>query len=207
MNNRVLPIAFLSALFSASVVISNLLGASLVLVYGFTLSCGVFVIPLIFISIDMINEIYGEEVTKKIIYIGFFIQILTLVFTSIGGAFPPSPRRDLYEEYHKMFGLLPRMSLASIVAYFVSTYVDVRVFTILTKSFNHTPLWLKSHLSTIVSQIFDVAIFYFIFLGGEMPFGDLLKVGTTLYVVKVALILLNSPFLLIIQKLLIKRRR
>ncbi len=205
MNNKILPIAFLSALFSASVVISNLLGASLVLVYGYTISCGVFIIPLIFISLDMINEIYGEEITKNIIYIGFFIQIVTLIFTSIGGAFPPSPRRDLYEEYHKMFSLLPRMSLASILAYFVSTFINVRTFTIMTKNFTNIPLWVRSHVSTIFSQVFDVAIFYIIFLGGEMPFGDLLRVGMTLYVVKIVLILFNSPLLLIIQKLLIKR--
>lgn len=191
-NNQ--KLILLSALFTSSLVCANLLGSMLVVIFGVTVSVGIFVFPITFIVIDIITEVYGKKTAVETVKVGLVIQIYVLGFVYFAGLFTPSPIRDLSEAYKQMFSLTPRMVLASIVAYGFSQFLDVSVFAKLKDKFSGRFLLLRTNLTSWFIQFIDTAIFMSIFLGGVLPFEVLWKSFLTAYITKMIVATCDSPF-------------
>lgn len=195
-------IILLSGIFVASLVAANLLGSKLIVLYGITLSVGVFIIPVTFLMTDLLGELYGKDVAGETVKIGLWLLVYTLFFVWLGGLFPASPRRDLTEAYQQMFSLAPRMILASIIAYLASQFLDVKVFHYLKTKTNDKHLWLRNNVSTMLSQAVDTFVFFVIFLVGVLPAIEIVKAGIAVYLFKVIIAALDTPFIYIGKRLL-----
>jgi queuosine precursor transporter len=195
----------LTAIFMAALVTSTLIGSKLVQFGSVTLSAGVLVFPFTFLSLDIAADCYGKAEARTIIKVGICIQIFVLFFVWLGGALPASPLRDLGDAYAKMFSLTTRMVTASIVAYVVSQTLDVAVFLRLKAKTKGRFLWLRTNAATLTSQLIDTAIFSAIFLAGVIPIDELVKTATVVYLAKIILGFLNTPFVYIGRHLIGKQ--
>lgn len=183
----------LTALFIASLITSTLLGSKLLLIHGITVSAGLFIFPFTFVTSEIVTEVHGPKSARFLVTTGIFVQLYVLFFVWLGGVFPASPVRDLTVPYQQLFSLAPRMVIASIVAYFVSQFLDIEVFQRLKLATRGKFLWLRANLASYVSQALDTALFTFIFLGGVVPWRDLVLTGLTSYFVKIAVGTLDTP--------------
>jgi uncharacterized integral membrane protein (TIGR00697 family) len=175
-------------------VCSNLLGSKLVDIFGITVSVGIFVFPFTFIASDVLTEVFGKKSAQDAVIVGIAIQIYVLFFVFLGGLLPASPQRDLGHAYETMFGLAPRMVIASIIAYSVSQFLDVKVFAYLKKRWSGRFLILRTNLSTWLVQVLDTFIFLAIFLGGVLGFSAWWKAFLFSYVSKMIVATFDSPF-------------
>jgi uncharacterized PurR-regulated membrane protein YhhQ (DUF165 family) len=56
--------------------------------FGTHISFAVFTLPFIFITIDVIGKVYGRDLAKKFVVLGFFSLILWSVFSLFAGSLP-----------------------------------------------------------------------------------------------------------------------
>jgi uncharacterized integral membrane protein (TIGR00697 family) len=183
----------LTGIFSASLIAANLLGSRLVMIGPISVSMGIFVFPFTFLTADIVTELYGKETAMRVVRTGILLQVYVVLFVLLGFAFPTSPHRDTGAAYRAMFGLTPRMVLASIVAYSISQWADVRIFSSLRKKTGNW-LILRANLAAWSSQFLDTLIFSSIFLGGVLPFHDWVRSMLFAYVTKITVATFDSPF-------------
>lgn len=146
---------YISALFA-----SNLLGMkTMPFFFGTHLSLAVFFMPIVFITTDIIGQVYGREMSKQFVYAGF----LALVFFTLGNflsnvlPWSDASYSRIWGAYDTIFSLSLRVSIASLLAYFFSEYIDVVVFFAtkkLTRNF-----FVASTCSNIISQAIDTTVF------------------------------------------------
>lgn len=150
----------LAALFITALIVCNLIANKFVQVdlgfYIFTLSAGVLPYPITFLITDILSEIYGRKKTNFVVFAGFAALFFTMFIIWLGGQFeaiPGSPVSDTV--FDATFGNSRRVIIASMAAYLVAQYVDIRLFHFWKKFTNGKYLWLRNNASTIVSQLVD----------------------------------------------------
>lgn len=151
-----------------------------------------------FLATDILAENHGKKEARKAVAIGFFSLIFTalimnyiLMYTSIEDAFSVA----MFENIKNIFKMLPRLALASLVAFFVSQNHDVWAFEFWKKKFPGTKnLWIRNNASTIISQSLDTAIFTLIAFWGQMPVNVLWQIFVTTVILKTVISLIDTPF-------------
>lgn len=186
----------LTGLFVVSLAAANILsGAKLISVFGVTIDAGIICYPLTFLFTDTISEVWGRQTARAIVWAGFCANILMVLLIWIGGILPPSPGWENQELYQKILGSVPRIVLASLVAYLISQHHDVFAFHFWRSKTRGRWLWMRNCLSTIVSQGLDTIVFGFIAFYGVIPLGILLgELILAQYIIKVSIALMDTPF-------------
>ena len=165
-TDRALPmttkVMVLIGVFVTALVTANLLGTKITTLFGVSVSVGIFAYPLTFLVTDILEEVYGRRVAQRLIPVGIVTLLLMLALVLISTALPAAERYASNEAYRTIFGQSTRMSLASLVAFFLAQMHDVWAFAFLKAKTHGRALWLRNTLSTSVSQLIDTVLFMFI---------------------------------------------
>jgi uncharacterized integral membrane protein (TIGR00697 family) len=105
----------------------------------------------------------------------------------------------LQEDYENIFGPVWRLLFGSMAAYLLAQMIDVRLFHFWKRLTRGKHLWLRNNGSTILSQLVDSLTVNFIFLYKNPAvftgdFWDVLSLALSVYVLKVLIALLDTPF-------------
>ncbi len=156
---------FLIALYMLCILTSELMGAKtfhIITLGSYTLnsSVSIFLFPLIFTINDIISEVYGKERTKSIIRAGLIMIVFLVLYSVLATLLPASNRFAGTEAaYDTIFGVSIRFSIASLIAFISSEFLDVYVFHKMREKFGSTKLWLRTNVSNFVSQFVDTIVF------------------------------------------------
>lgn len=155
----------LIAVYIFCIVVSQIMGAKtfpLINIFGFQINqtVSIFVFPLIFIFNDIVNEVYGPERARSIIRSSLLVILFIFIYSIIATALPPSSRFAASENaYDEIFGLSARFSLASLIAFISSDFLDVYIFAKMRKALGKKGLWLRVNVSNFLSQFIDTVVF------------------------------------------------
>lgn len=155
----------LVAVYIFCIAVSEVMGAKtfpLGSIFGWNInqSVSIFVFPLIFIINDIVNEVYGPERTRSIIRASLFVILLIFLYSLLVTALPPSSRFASSESaYDRIFSLSARFSLASLIAFISSDFLDVYIFSRLRKKLGNKNLWLRVNVSNFLAQFVDTIAF------------------------------------------------
>ena len=198
-NKKDIIYAGLMALFCVLTVMTNTVGVKLFTFGTVVLPVSVFWFPATFLITDIVSEIYGEKRAYFLVIMGFSMNVLLLIGALIGMALPAAEVYPLENEYHLIFSPTWRLLLASMSAYLLAQSIDVRLFHFWKKICNGKHLWLRNNGSTIISQFIDTATVNVIFFyhnpsvfTGDLT--DLISIILNVYLVKVVIALLDTPF-------------
>lgn len=187
---------FFSGLYCAAVVTANILATKLfALPFGLAAPGGVFAFAVTFLLGDVVNEIWGPQRASQLVWFGFIAALLSLAISELVRVLPPAPAWPHQEAYEAVLGSVPRIVLASIVAYLVSQLHDVWAFDWWRRLTAGRHLWLRNNASTIVSQLLDSAVFIGVAFAGVLPPATLASVALAQYLVKFVLALADTPFI------------
>jgi len=124
--------------------------------YMFEQSVGLLPYPVTFLVTDIISEIYGREKANKVVTAGLISSVFMLLIVTIADFVPMAPWSPVNSDvFSKVFGLSAAAVGASMFAYLVAQYIDIRVFHFWKKLTNGKHLWLRNNASTIFSQFID----------------------------------------------------
>lgn len=153
---------------------------------------GVLVFSITYLLTDIVNEKFGRKETQKMILIAFVSQIAMVFFFWLGVKFPPAPFWTIQGTWEQIFNLVPRITLASWIAFLITENFDAYVYSWFKKLTKGKYLWTRNAFSSIPALLLDSLIFIPIAFFGAMPILPLI-IGQT--AVKWLVGLINIPFM------------
>jgi len=214
--------AVLSNTFTTCLVLSDIVGVKLfqfnlpIQVFGIrsiTTTCGMLTFPLTFFINDIINEYFGVQRTKTVVYLGFAMSTLSFIVISVSQALPilDDPVNVTEFCFDSIFSAARSMYFASIVAYIVGQLLDIWIFQRLrTWRVTKKYFYLRVIISNIVSQFVDsILVTYFAFYVGKLitnqtpaSLSTIAVIACSGYVIKLFLSLLFMPLLYLVKRFL-----
>ncbi|MBJ2176005.1 queuosine precursor transporter [Aureibaculum sp. A20] len=192
----------LAALFITSLVVSNLIFLKFFQwspfgLFNFEISVGILPYPLTFLITDLISEIYGRKKANQVVTVGVFAAFFSMLIVLIANYVPAietSPVND--RTFTSVFGLSPVGVLASMLAYLLAQFIDIRIFHFWKALTNGKHLWLRNNFSTFASQFIDtLTVVTLICAFGAMPWGKFNILLLSGFLFKIVVALFDTPFL------------
>lgn len=152
----------------------------------------------LYMTSDLLNEKYGRLEARKAVWFGFFTLIMTTVLMQMVLLFDPQEGDLAQESLSTIFGLMPRLALGSLAAYFISQFLDVRLYAWIRKYYGSSrQLWIRSNGSTMVSSFVDTLVFCTIAFAGLYDWNVWVEILLTTYLAKFLLTAAGTPILYI----------
>ena len=159
----------LAGLFITSLVVSNLIFQKFfywypldVKVLGnslFELSVGILPYPITFLITDLISEIYGKKRANQVVIAGIFASFFSMGILLIANEVPAIENSPIDDEtFNQVFALSPIAALASMIAYLLAQFVDIRIYHFWKNLTQGKMLWLRNNFSTFSSQLIDTLL-------------------------------------------------
>lgn len=176
---------FFAALFTVCLIAANLFAVKPFSVGPVSFTGAIFLFPVSYIINDVVAEVWGLRRAKTLIFTAF---ALDLFFVLVAFLIDLAPGADWWDEttaagFHSVFGLAPRVAIASFLAFLVGSFVNATVVSrmkIRQKGRNFT---VRAVVSTLLGEFSDSMIFFPIALAGavipwnQMPVFVLWQVG------------------------------
>jgi queuosine precursor transporter len=183
----------IAGLFVAVLLISNITAAKLVEFFGFPFDGGTLLFPLSYIFGDILTEVYGYSRSRRIIWLGFFCNALAVLTFTVVTALPPAHVWPNQEAFAAVLGVVPRIVLASFIAYLVGEFSNSFVLAKLKIATSGRFLWMRTIGSTLIGEGADTLIFCCIAFAGTIPAHDLMLMIIFNYVFKCGTEIVFTP--------------
>lgn len=197
-NYKLYPI--ITGLFVATLLISNTIDSKIFMLGSLALPAAIIIFPLAYLFGDILTEVYGYAASRKVIWIGFASLIFMVVAYMVAGLLPSATFWPHQDAYDLILGKVPRIALASMVAYFVGEFCNSFILAKMKVQTNGKGMASRFVASTIVGEGVDTVIFVLIAFTGVFPNGELLQVILSAWAVKVAWEIIALPITLRVVK-------
>ena len=117
----------LAIVFVTCLLMSNILAAKLLKIGAYSITAGVLVFPISYIVNDIFSEIYGFEKTKKVIYVGFIMNVFMVLIFTLAIILPAPVWFENSNAFALILGTTPRTCLASLIAYLFGSLMNAKV--------------------------------------------------------------------------------
>lgn len=168
---------FVFAVFYGGMVcIAGVLGNKQVALGPLAVEAGIFAFLLLVITASATAELHGKAIANRLVLFGFIPLIASMILTYAVLALPASDEMapDRLTAFETMMSATPRIWLAGIVAYGVSQFLNVTIFSWLKAREGRGLLWLRGAIAGVLSQIVDTVIFITVAFYGVFPIASLL---------------------------------
>jgi len=165
---------------------ANIVAVKLVDVAGMILPAGIVIFPISYIVGDVLTEVYGYRRARRVIWLGFFCNLVAVVGIVIGQALPAAGFWDGQAAYERILGYTPRLLMASFIAFLIGEFANSYVLSRMKVATQGRWLWTRTIASTVVGQGLDSVIFIFFAFWGTSPETALLSAMVTQWLFKVA---------------------
>lgn len=162
-----------SMLFCVCLITANVLETKQMAFGPISITGGLIVFPVSYIINDCVCEVWGYRKTRMLIWLGFSMNFLFVIFAALCDAIPGAPYWDNEAGFHAIFGLAPRVAAASFVAFIVGSFANAYVMSRMKVSSQGKNFSLRAIMSTILGETADSLIFFPLALGGVVPNSEL----------------------------------
>ena len=164
----------LGILFNVCLIAANLLETKVIQVGTLTVTAGLLVFPVSYIINDCISEVWGFRKARLIIWSGFAMNFFVVALGLIAVALPAAPFWEGEAHFNFVFGMAPRIVVASMLAFLVGSFLNAYVMSRMKlasggRNFSARAIW-----STVVGETADSLIFFPIAFGGLIAWRELL---------------------------------
>ena len=152
-------LVIITAVFITCLITANVIAVKIISLGPFILPAAIFVFPLSYIFGDVLTEVYGYRVARRVIWLGFICNLIFVIFAWVGQKLPPAPFWEQQEAYESILGYTPRLLVASFCGYLAGEFANSFVLAKMKILTQGRWLWSRTIGSTIVGQGLDTAIF------------------------------------------------
>ena len=192
---------FAMAAFVTILLLSNVLGAGkravvdLPLIGPWPFGAGILFFPISYVLGDVLTEVYGYAHARRCIWAGFGALLFMALMSWVVVALPPDRGWNGQAAYEQIFGQVPRIIGASIVAFWAGEFANSVVLAKMKVWTEGKHLWTRTIGSTIVGEGIDSMLFYpLAFLGAEgWSHADVVKILFTQWALKVGWEVVLTP--------------
>mgnify|MGYP005809332673 FL=1 len=177
MKNTTVSLSFmlLGIVFCACLIASNLLETKIIQLGPVTITAGFLVFPVSYIINDCIAEVWGFRKARLIIWLGFLTNFSMLALFQLAVALPSAPFWEGEAAFRFVFGLAPRIAVASLLAFLLGSFLNAYVMSRMKISSRGKHFSARAVVSTLAGESADSMIFFPLAFGGLVPVEELLK--------------------------------
>ncbi len=187
---------------ATAIILANLQGPKLTIIFGFETSLGVIFYSSIFFATDVLSENYGKKEAAKAVWMGFSVSVIVLVMMSLAMLYQPSTRPesvDFSADVHNAFATLLkfefRFIMGSMLAYLISQRFDVWAFHKIRSMTGERWLWMRNNGSTMLSQMIDTVLYSLVVWWGTVSLEKALALGAVKYGFKIVIAAIDTIFI------------
>ena len=162
-----------ASIFITCLITSNIIAVKLVSIFGLLLPAAILVFPISYIFGDVLTEVYGYRQARRVIWLGFFCNLITVVAIWLGQILPAASFWDGQAAYERILGYTPRLLGASFLAYLVGEFAHSYVLARMKIATKGRWLWTRTIGSTLVGQGLDSIAFMTLAFAGTIPLSGL----------------------------------
>jgi queuosine precursor transporter len=191
---------FAGVLFTSCLLISNLISSKIIAVWHWYVPAGVMIFPISYIINDVVAEVWGYRKARLIIWTGFLMNLIAVLFYSLSVSWPAAPFWQNQEAFANVLSSTPRIAVASLLAYLVGSFINAYIMSrvkILTKGRSFS---FRAILSTLFGEGADSTIFITIAFAGIIPFNELSTMILTQAVIKTLFEVVLLPLTIYVVK-------
>ncbi|WP_405305869.1 queuosine precursor transporter [Methanobrevibacter sp.] len=160
--------AIISGVFTACLIVSNIIAGKTFSFFSFVLPCGVIIFPVIYIINDLLAEVYGYEKARRVIFLGFFMNLVAVICFTITIWLPAPEFFSDSEAFSVVLGSTWRLLAAGFIAYIVGSLVNAKVMVYL-KKVDEKKLFVRCIVSTFFGEGIDALLYITIAFFATMP--------------------------------------
>lgn len=197
-----LPFVVLAMMFSVFLILANLMEVKVVKIGILTATAGLSVFPISYIINDCIVEVYGFAKARFVIWMGFLLNMIFVVFLQVCIALPSDPSWTAQAAVEQVFGNTPRILLGSFVAFIVGSMVNAQVMSRMKVRDGGKRFSLRAIMSTVFGESADSLIFFPIAFAGMLPLATIVTLVWTQVMLKTLYEIIALPVTIRVVKLL-----
>lgn len=172
-------------MFCVCLITANLLETKVLdFVGGLSVTAGLIVFPISYIINDCICEVWGFRKTRLVIWCGFACNFFVVAMGMLATLLPAAPFWEGEEHFNFVFGMAPRIVMASLLAFITGSFLNAYVMSRMKIADRGKRFPLRAIASTVVGETGDSIVFFPIAFGGLIAWPQLLQMMMVQVVLK-----------------------
>ena len=199
----------ITGMFVTVLLLSNLLSSAKIIdlnasfgPFQLIFDAGTLVFPISYIFGDILTEVYGYRVARRVIWMGFVASALMAFFVWLAGTLPGEAQWQSYagqDAYDAILGGISGLVVASLAAYLAGEFANSYVMARMKVATDGRLLWVRTITSTLVGQALDTVVFIAIAtLFGVFTIDQMAGLILTNYLLKVGVEVVFTPVTLVV---------
>jgi uncharacterized integral membrane protein (TIGR00697 family) len=160
----------ITAIFVTCLITANVIAVKVISIGSLILPAAVIVFPISYIFGDILTEVYGYKMARRVIWLGFLCNIIFVAFAWAGQLLPAASFWEGQSAYEAILGYTPRLLLASLGGYLVGEFANSYILAKIKIATRGRFLWLRTIGSTIIGEGLDSAVFITLAFAGTSSF-------------------------------------
>lgn len=182
----------ISALFVTCLITANII---VIKPTGFGgLPAAIIIFPISYIIGDILTEVYGYKLARRVIWLGFACNLITVIAIWLGQILPGAAEWEAQGAYERILGYVPRILLASFLAYLVGEFSNSFILAKMKIRMKGRKLWARTIGSTMVAQALDAFVFIPLVYLGQYDASFIITASLSHWAAKVGYEIIATPF-------------
>lgn len=177
--------SIITGVFTACLVISNILDSKFFQIGQTIFPAGIILFPVVYVFGDVFTEVYGYSQSRRAIWTGFFSLLILIISLEIARRLPAASFWQNQAAFDSILGKVPRIAIASIIAYFAGEFVNSFTLAKLKVKQLGKAMPIRFVASTVAGQAVDTFVFIAIAFAGSMAIGEMAQVFLSAWIFKV----------------------
>lgn len=191
-KNRVFfdtPLMIVTGLFITLYLVSNVMAVKIISIFGFVyFDAGTITFPFAYMLGDVLTEIWGYRISRRVIYLSLLCNIILVVCTNIGIWLPSPPYLDeTAQAYNHIFAAVPRIVIGSLTGFLLGELSNAYVMDRMKRWSQGKHMWIRTIGSSMVGHMSDSVPFVIIAFWGIVSTEELIKMIMLQYVLKLGI--------------------
>ena len=172
---------YLSLLLSTEILTSKII----IIVDTFTTLAGTLIVPVLFITLDIVSEVYGYKTARMLMWYGFFCQFIFSVMCTIFIYAPYPAFWHGQSSYEFVLSPLMRISFFSTLSYVTSSYINIALISKWKISMKGKYFWLRSMGASTIGELLFTIIGVATIQYHRVTFDEMMSIALSSYAIKV----------------------
>lgn len=183
------PLMIVTGLFVTLYLVSNVMAVKIIGIGGLLyFDAGTITFPFAYMLGDVLTEIWGYRISKRVIYLSLICNIILVVCTNIGILLPsPDYLAETETAYNHIFAHVPRIVVASLTGFLLGELSNAYLMERMKAWTRGRFMWLRTIGSSVVGYLFDSVPFVVIAFYGIVSVEDMLKMMALQYALKLVI--------------------
>ena len=186
-------LGLLTALAITFKLLNDVTAGKLVQLGIFSVSAATIFFPITYILSDIFTEVYGYSKARSRVWLLLLCSVIAGIVYSIVAFLPPAVGFDANEAYVRVFSQVPRILVASWIAFFFGSIVNDFVLAKMKIWTKGKHLWTRTIGSTIFGEGVDTILFFTLAFYAIIPNSLLVSVVFSALFLKIAIEVVMTP--------------